>query len=519
MSAFAEVSLPQGHPERREAMKKTGNAWGIAVKALTKNKLQTVLTMLGMTIGVATVLTMIALGAGAEASIQDQVRSAGMNLIIVQGGNWSRGNGSGNDSVMGASLRQESHAKLVSAVWEPSAHPRLVRVQGEAPAAGEAAGSEGGFVMKKKGRPGDGKEGRGASTTFTDADVEAIRKIKGVQFASGGIHDTVAIESADKRIVTSMHGDDTELLKIRRGWVFPFGRFYSKGEEKKSENVVALGQYVATQLFGAANPVGKTITLKGEPFKVVGVVGSGSWMVQPKEHDDQFDAVYVPVGAMKRLLGQSYLSVAAVTTESTGDVLRVENTLKELLRERHHISDNDPDDFTVVGEAHKTMEHSMRPDVASAVMGNAAHLDKMTLDQLGRTLDSASATMSALLISIATVSLIVGGIGVMNIMLLSVSQRTKEIGIRRAIGARSADVLTQFLLEAATLSVGGGLLGIILGVTLSVSIARTIGWSTSVSLPAVAISFVISAGIGIFFGYYPAKQASQVMPLTALRHE
>ncbi len=489
-------------------------SWGIAVKALKKNKLQTALTMMGMTIGVATVLTMIALGSGAEASIQEQVRAAGMNLIIVEGGNWSRGTNSGYGGQMSAYHPEAAFsAHIETAVWDPSQRASFRLMQGDA----DSAGTGGAFV--KNGRPGDKMDGLGAATTLVDADVAAIRKVKGVQYASGGVHDKVVIVNDGTRVLTSMHGDDTELPRIRRGWMFPYGRFYNRKEEKSGENVVVLGQFVSEKLFGKTNPVGKTLALKGETFKIVGVVGSGSWMVTASEGDDQFDAVYVPVATMQRIMKQNYLSQVAVTTESTGDVLRVENEIKALMRDRHHISDNQPDDFTVKGEAHKTMAHSMRPDVANAVMGNAAGLDRLTLTQLAKTLDQASATMSALLTSIAAVSLIVGGIGVMNIMLLSVSQRTREIGIRRAIGARANDVLAQFLLEATTLSVFGGLLGIIVGCIASVGIARLVQWSTAISTPAILISFCVSAAIGIFFGYYPAKQASEVLPINALKYE
>ena len=242
-------------------------------------------------------------------------------------------------------------------------------------------------------------------------------------------------------------------------------------------------------------------------------------MIQPAAGDDQFDAVYVPVTTMMRLKNQTYLNSVAVTTKSTGEVGHIVDTLTTLLRERHGITPEIPDDFTVRSEAHKSMAHGLRPDLANAVMGNAAGLEKITLDQFGKTLDRASATMTALLTSIAAVSLIVGGIGVMNIMLLSVSQRTREIGIRRAIGARSHEVLTQFLLEATTLSLVGGLLGIIIGCVISASIARTVQWSTSISVPAVAVSFGVSAAIGIFFGYYPARQASRIEPIQALRFE
>jgi putative ABC transport system permease protein len=209
----------------------------------------------------------------------------------------------------------------------------------------------------------------------------------------------------------------------------------------------------------------------------------------------------------------------AVTTESTGEVGHVVTTLTALLRQRHGITEDVPDDFTVRSEAHKSMAHGMRPDLANAVMGNSAGLEKMTLEQFGKTLDKASATMTALLTSIAAVSLLVGGIGVMNIMLLSVSQRTREIGIRRAIGARAHEVLMQFILEATTLSLVGGLLGIAIGCVLSASIARTVQWSTSISWVAIAVSFGVSVGIGIFFGYYPARQASRILPIQALKFE
>ena len=498
------------------------DSWGIAVGALRKNRLQTALTMTGMTIGVATVLTMIALGAGAENSIEDQVRSAGMNLIIVTAGNWNRGDDSGGASMSSNRLPQffalpdSAGPALVRAAWDPSTAPRLLRVQGDSDAGG---GFGNNTPMIKRGRAGDLLPGRGAATTLTLDDVEAVRRVKGVQFASGGIHDDIHIANGPTTVLTRMHGDDSSLPQIRRSWSFPFGHFYDKKDEKKGADVVVLGEFVSRKLFGPANPVGKEITIKGESFKVVGVVGSSSWMIQPAAGDDQFDAVYVPVTTMMRLMQQTYLSTVAVTTESTGEVGHVTTTLTTLLRQRHGITSDVPDDFTVRSEAHKSMAHGLRPDLSNAVMGNAAGLEKITLEQFGKTLDRASATMTALLTSIAAVSLIVGGIGVMNIMLLSVSQRTREIGIRRAIGARSHEVLTQFLLEATTLSLAGGLLGIAIGCIVSASIARTVQWSTSISVPAVAVSFGVSVAIGVFFGYYPARKASRILPIQALRFE
>jgi len=499
------------------------HSWGIAVRALRKNRLQTALTMTGMTIGVATVLTMIALGAGAESSIQDQVRSAGMNLIIVTAGNWNRGDDSGGASMSSNrpaarpfATSEYARPKFLSATFDPRTTPRLLRVQGDSDA---GAGFGNNTPMIKRGRPGDLLPGHGAAESLTPDDVDAIRKVKGVQYASGGIHDDIRITNGATTVLTRVHGDDSSLPQIRRAWSFPFGHFYNVKDEKKGADVVVLGQFVSQKLFGATNPVGKQTTLMGESFNIIGVVGSSSWMIQPAAGDDQFDAVYVPVTTMMRLKNQNYLSTVAVTTKSTGEVGHVVDVLTTLLRQRHGITSDVPDDFTVRSEAHKAMAHGLRPDLANAVMGNAAGLEKVTLDQFGKTLDQASATMTALLTSIAAVSLIVGGIGVMNIMLLSVSQRTREIGIRRAIGARSHEVMTQFLLEATTLSLVGGLLGIVIGCMVSASIAKTVQWSTSISIPAVAVSFGVSAAIGIFFGYYPARQASRILPIQALKHE
>jgi putative ABC transport system permease protein len=284
--------------------------------------------------------------------------------------------------------------------------------------------------------------------------------------------------------------------------------------------VVVLGAIVAKQLFGDANPVGETMSLWKQNFKVVGVVGSSSWLSTPQEGDDQFDAVYIPVTTMQKLLNLSKLNDITVTTVSTGDVSRIEKAITLLLRKRHSIGENRPDDFTVASQAGKVISSgSMRPEVAHAVMGNAAGLEKVTLEQLGKTLDRSSRTMTALLVSIATVSLIVGGIGIMNIMLLSVTQRTREIGIRRAVGAKEKEVMMQFLAESILLSLLGGLVGILLGWTGAVLIARAAHWSTSIPLAGIALSFGISAAVGVFFGYYPAREASQVPPLTALRFE
>ena len=481
--------------------------WVIAVRSLRRNKLQTGLTMLGMTIGVATVLTMISLGSGAQKAIQDQVKAAGMNMIVVTAGNYqARREQPPDDAIeMGALSAPDTLARphLVLAAFHPEDDPFAIH---DHPTARQ--------------RLGDVEAGLGAAATLTIADANEIRKIPGVQNVCEGVHMNVHVVNGGTRWFTRIHGDDSSLPNIRRSWNFVHGDFFSAREERRNEQVIVLGSIAAQKLFGTSNPVGKTITVWKQPFKVVGVVTSTSWLVAPVEGDDQFDAVYIPVTTLQHLLNLSKLNDITITTKSTGDVTRVEGIITNLLRKRHHLGMDTPDDFTVTNEAEKALSSGgLRPDVAVAVTGNVNGLEKVTLDQLGKTLDKSSRTMSALLASIAAVSLIVGGIGIMNIMMLSVTERTREIGIRRAVGARAREVLVQFIMESVILSVAGGMLGILMGVAAAVFISRAIQWSTSISVVSIILSFGISAAIGIFFGYYPARDASRVAPLASLRFE
>jgi putative ABC transport system permease protein len=328
------------------------------------------------------------------------------------------------------------------------------------------------------------------------------------------------VSRAGARWFTRVHGDDTVLPEIRRSWIFLHGRFYSSSEQSNNQQVVALGAVTARQLFGDSNPVGETVTLWKQPFKVVGVVGSANWLSTPEAGDDQFDAIYIPVTTMQHLLNLSKLNDITITTVSTGDVMRIAKIITALLRQRHGISANRPDDFTVATQASRALTRgSLRPEVAHAVVGNVSGLEKVTLDQLGKSLDRSSRTMTALLVGIAAVSLIVGGIGIMNIMLLSVTERTREIGTRRAVGARSREILMQFLTESIILSVGGGTVGVLVGVIAAIGIARAAHWSTVLPLYAVVLAFGIATLVGIFFGYYPAREASRVPPMASLKYE
>jgi putative ABC transport system permease protein len=511
-----------------------GSSLTIALRALSRNKLQTALTTVGMTIGVATVLTMIALGTGAEAAIEQQVRAAGMNLIIVTAGNYKAKTEDDGGGVVDHQARSGDDRIDVVQAFRPAGRADLkVRTTSGSPQPSALSPDVvlAGFhpeddPMEKHDHPtarqrlGDVEAGLGAAATLTPADADAIRQLRGVQFVSEGIHENVHASARDRKWFTRLHGGDVELPSIRRSWTFTAGRFFTAREQSRLAPVVVLGAFAAEKLFGDANPVGREILLWKQPFQVVGVVGSGSWMVAPAAGDDQFDAVYVPFTTIHKLLNLSKLNDITITAASTGEVTRVSKDVTELLRTRHRIGMKDPDDFTVATQARQSLARGgLRPDVARAVVGNVGGLEKVTLEQLGRTLDRATKTMTALLGSIAAVSLLVGGIGIMNIMLLSVTERTREIGIRRAVGARAGDVLRQFLAEAIALSVIGGLAGIALGAAASGIIAQMLKWSTSISPASIALSFAVAAGVGVFFGYYPARQASRLDPIESLRYE
>jgi putative ABC transport system permease protein len=491
----------------------------VALKALGRNRLQTGLTMLGITVGVATVLAMMAVGAGAQRSIEQQVRAAGLNQLTIRAGNWRPKITDSDEAVAHQGDARESlkhplhrlNDDVVKIAFHPEDDP-----------------------MEKHDHPtarqrlGDLEAGLGSAATMTFADADAIRDMPGVQYVAGGIHENVRVHfdpseprGEKKRWFTRMHGTDVMMPSIKRAWTFSGGRFFTEREQHRAEQVLVLGQVVADRLFGAgASPVGKTVTLWNQPFEVVGVVTSATWVVQPAPGDDQFDAVYMPYTTTQRLLNLSKLNDITVTAASSGDVSRLAREITKLLRLRHRIGDNDPDDFTIITQATKALTTGgLPPSVARAVAANVAELEKVTLEQLALTMERASRTMTWLLAAVAAVSLLVGGIGIMNITLLSVTERTREIGLRMAVGARSRDVMRQFLFEAVVISAAGGLLGIILGVIASVGIARSLQWATVVSPLSVLLAFGVAAAVGVFFGWYPARRAAQLDPIVALRHE
>ena len=249
------------------------------------------------------------------------------------------------------------------------------------------------------------------------------------------------------------------------------------------------------------------------------MVGSRSWTTQPAPGDDQFDAVYVPVSTVDRLLNLSKLNTVTVTTRSVGDTSRVSEEITKLLRARHDIGEKDPDDFVVTTMAKQALGKGLPPDLARAVTGNVERVDELTVEQLSGSLTRANRTMLVMLASVAAVSLLVVGIGVMNLLLLSVTQRTREVGLRIALGARRSDIASQFVLEAVVLSLIGGVLGILIGVLASGGLERIFQWTAVVSPLAAAAAVVVAVLLGIVSGVYPARRAAGLDPIEALRHE
>jgi putative ABC transport system permease protein len=516
----------------------------IAFKALTRNRLQTALTMIGIAVGVGTVLAMMAVGAGAQRSIEQQVRAAGLNQLTVTAGNWKpktedvgaavahQGDARDTLELPVPELMQQPERGDVLSARQRQALDEVVHAVGDRDAEDDIA-----LVrhpeddpMEKHDHPlawqrlGDLEAGLGAAATLSFADAEAIRTLDGVQYVACGVHANARVfagAGGEKRWFTRMHGTDLQLLDIKRTWTLTGGRFFTEREQKNAEQAMVLGQVVAEKLFGSNDAaLGQTVTLWKQPFTVVGVVTSASWVVRPAAGDDEFDAVYMPYTTTHRLLNLTKLNDITVTAEATGEVSAVSQRIATLLRQRHGIREAAPDDFTIATQATRAITTGgLPPNVASAIAGNVRELERVTLEQLAGTLERSSLTMRWLLGAVAAVSLLVGGIGIMNITLLSVTERTREIGLRLAVGARGKDVMRQFLIEAVAISLAGGVVGVLCGVLASAAIARTLKWATVVSPGAVLLAFGVSAAVGVFFGWYPARRAAALDPIAALRHE
>ena len=447
----------------------------LAIRGLNRNKLRTMLTMLGMIIGVAAVMTMVALGNGAQQSVEQEVRSAGTSLIHVNAGNYTRG---GEESKIATGL--------------------------------------------------------GAAATLTPEDAGAIgHGVDGIKGLAPGVKLRGWIASGAQRYYGPVLGTDAPFASMF-AWRFVDGHFLTAADVAGRRRVAVLGRTARDQLFGAGGKaVGQAVTIHGRSFTVVGVTETAD--------PDQIEMVFVPYTALQDALGIPYLHTITIEAVQAGEASRIAADVTALLRSRHaeHINAavqklrgagvtgnqmpmsglGIPDDFTVKTQSQEALTKGLYTSVAAFILANMPKVDEVNLAEMNATLQRASTTMTALLAGIAAVSLVVGGVGIMNIMLVAVKERTREIGVRRAVGARRRDVLLQFLGEALTLSTVGGAVGIALGFATSFGMTLLLGWPTRLSAPAVGLAFGISAAIGIFFGFYPARRAARLDPISALRSE
>jgi len=397
----------------------------IGTGALTRNRMRSALTVLGIVIGVAAVIATMAIGNGARAAVQAQIRALGANTLTVIPGTVTSGGARG---------------------------------------------------------------GMGGITTMTAEDALAIgRECPAVDAVAAGTRSVAQVVAGNTNWGTSIQGTTPDFVTIRQ-WPVDHGAFFTDSDVRGSAKVCVLGQSVAKQLFGDAEAVGNTIRIKDIPFRVIGVMsfkGGSGW------GGDVDDTVLIPLTtAQNKLLGITHVNWINVSAVSEGQVDAAVTQISELLRQRHRIRPGSPDDFFI-----------------------RTQLDAAT------SADATSKVMTTLLASIAAVSLLVGGIGIMNIMLVSVTERTREIGIRRAIGARRNDILFQFLIESAFLSLAGGALGVLIGVVAASLVSSLANWPTLIQPETVLLAFGFATLVGLFFGYYPARRASRLDPVEALRYE
>jgi putative ABC transport system permease protein len=397
----------------------------VAVQSIRKNKMRTLLTMLGIIIGVGAVMVMVAIGQGAKSQIQDQIDNLGTNMIVITPG----------------------------------------------------SSSSGGVSM-----------GGGSGTRLTLDDAEMLKRESFILTAVSPVIATGAqIVGGSGNWRTGINGVSTDYAIIR-DWAVVSGRFFDQSDVVSMRRVAVLGATVASQLFPGEDPVGQQIRLRDVPFDVIGVLAEKGQTAQGSDQDDIVLAPYTTV--QTRLSGRSFIPQILASTGLQSDIPAAMEEAKLILRDAHDLTSYEDDDFTVRNQT----------QLAEAAQGTAE-------------------VMTLLLAAIASISLVVGGIGIMNIMLVSVTERTREIGIRMAVGARGSDVLTQFLVESIVMSVLGGLIGLAIGFGGAELLARFTGWSTAIAPGMVAVAIGFSAAVGIFFGFYPARKAAALNPIQALRYE
>ena len=403
----------------------TGPVRKIALRALARNKARSALTMLGIVIGVGSVIAMVSLGQGAQQQVKQQISSMGSNLLIVTSGSRTAGG-----------------------------------VRG----------------------------GAGTANRLTPEDATAIlRDTTTVAAISPGVSSSATVVFGNQNWTTRAEGVGIDYLAIR-GRAVAGGEFFTDSDIRSAARVAVIGQTIAAELFGGADPVGQTIRVRNLPFRVVGTLVAKGQSSMGQDQDDVLLLPYTTV--MKKLQSTTFLSTIYVSAVSEQATTQAETEIAALMRSRHNIRAGQDDDFTV-----------------------------RNLTDIAEAAEQSSQVMTMLLGGIAAVSLLVGGIGIMNIMLVSVTERTREIGIRMAVGAKTGHVQNQFLIESLVLGLLGGLGGILMGAAVSYGVSYGFGWPQSISPLAVVGSVLFSMAIGIFFGYYPARKAAALDPIEALRFE
>ena len=405
---------------------KLGNLFKVAMNALRRNKMRSFLTMLGIIIGVASVITMLAIGQGSKKSIEDQISSMGSNML---------------------------------------------------------------FVMPGTMRMGGVQQGSASSQRLTVADMNAIKTgCDAIIAVSPEVRSNGQAVYGSSNWPTTIYGGNEEYLEIR-SWSIVSGRNITDSEAKGSAKVCLIGRTVADELFGEGiDPTGETIRFKNIPFKIIGVLKEKGQNSFGQDQDDVLIAPYTTV--QKRILAQTHIQSIQMSARSAEESSLAQEQVTEVLRQTHKLRENEDNDFTIRSQ-----------------------------EELATTMTSVTDILTILLGAIAGISLLVGGIGIMNIMYVSVTERTREIGLRMSLGGRGADILMQFLFESILLSVFGGLIGILLGLLASRVVAALTSWPITVMMGSVILSFVVCTAIGVFFGWYPARKASELDPIEALRYE
>jgi putative ABC transport system permease protein len=402
-----------------------GATFNVAFRALRRNKLRSVLTALGIIIGVAAVIAMVGIGNGAKAQVEAQIASLGQNVILIFSG-----------STTASGIRT----------------------------------------------------GWGGAGTLKIEDAEAIRReVPGVVAVSEEVVSTTQVAAGNQNWFTRIYGESAEYLDIRQ-WPLADGAPFTAQDVRSSNKVCVIGRTTASQIYGNEDPIGETLRIKNVPFTVTGVLTAKGLSAQGVDQDD---IVIMPfTSAMKRVAGGTTLRNINAQVSDAKQIQAAQQQIIALLRQRHNIRPGRDDDFTVRNQQEIADAATATTDVMTSLLG-----------------------------WIAGVSLAVGGIGIMNIMLVSVTERTREIGTRMAVGARGSDILTQFLIEAVSLSCVGGIIGILTGVGAARVIAITRNWPSLISPTSIVLAFSVSALVGIAFGFYPARKAAQLDPIEALRYE